>query len=188
MFYIFKADVCMFCVVHDCVVHVLSADNARASSIYRTCSRNAIYVLTITRARVWVTEPVAKIPTYILTVKNTIFTPKPLRLWGIVITSNDRQFYPLAIKTVGYSDHQRQAVGRVRNSVLNKKLADEFSLFFTETTYVPGQFIPYIFLGAPSHKLQFPRLPPKKLVGPITYEPLVGLHSNLVWLFSRYFC
>ena len=30
----------------------------------------------------------------------------------------------------------------------------------------------------------FPRWPPKKLVGTITYEPLVGLHSNLVWLFS----
>ena len=26
---------------------------------------------------------------------------------------------------------------------------------------------------------------PKKLVGTITYEPLVGLLSNLVWLFSR---
>ena len=88
----------------------------------------------------------------------------------------------LAIKAVGYGDHQRRAVGRVRNS------ADEFSLFFTETTYVPEQFIPYIFFGAPSHKRQFPRLPPKKLVGSITYEPLLGLHSNLVWLFSRYFC
>ena len=87
MFYIFKADVCMFC-----VVHVLSSDNARASSIYRTCSRNAIYVLTITRARVRVTELVAEMPTYIFTVKNTIFTPKPLRLWSIVITSNNRQF------------------------------------------------------------------------------------------------
>ena len=30
----------------------------------------------------------------------------------------------------------------------------------------------------------FPRWPSKKLVGSITYEPLVGLHSNLVWLFS----
>ena len=28
--------------------------------------------------------------------------------------------------------------------------------------------------------------PPKKLVGTITYEPLAGLDSNLVW-FSRYF-
>ena len=27
----------------------------------------------------------------------------------------------------------------------------------------------------------FPRWPPKKLVGTITYELLVGLHSNLVW-------
>ena len=33
----------------------------------------------------------------------------------------------------------------------------------------------------------FQRWPPKKLVGTITYEPLVGLHSNLLWLFSRYF-
>ena len=31
------------------------------------------------------------------------------------------------------------------------------------------------------------RWPLKKLVGTITYEPLLGLHSNLVWLFSRYF-
>ena len=27
----------------------------------------------------------------------------------------------------------------------------------------------------------------KKLVGTITYEPLVGLHSSFVWLFSRNF-
>ena len=31
------------------------------------------------------------------------------------------------------------------------------------------------------------RSPPKKFVGTITYKPLVGLHSNLAWLFSRYF-
>ena len=31
------------------------------------------------------------------------------------------------------------------------------------------------------------RWPSKKLVGTITYEPLLGFHSNLVWLFSRYF-
>ena len=37
--------------------------------------------------------------------------------------------------------------------------------------------------AAPIYK----KKPPKKLVGSITYEPLVGLHSNLVWLFSRYF-
>ena len=55
-------------------------------------------------------------------------------------------FYPSAIKTVGYSDHQRRAVGRaVRNSALTKKVTDEFSLFFTDMAYVPGQFIPYIF-------------------------------------------
>ena len=53
-------------------------------------------------------------------------------------------FYPLAIKALGYSDHQRRAV---RNSALTKKLADEVCLFFTDMTYVPGQFIPYIFLA-----------------------------------------
>ena len=31
------------------------------------------------------------------------------------------------------------------------------------------------------------RWPPKNLVGTITYELLLGLHSNLVWLFSGYF-
>ena len=49
---------------------------------------------------------------------------------------------------MGYSDHQRRAVKRaVRNSALTKKLTNEFCLFFTGMTYVPGQFIPYIFLG-----------------------------------------
>ena len=82
----------------------------------------------------------------------------------------------------------RRAGGRtVRNSALTQKLLTvEFFLFYIDMTYVPGQFIPYIFF-APSHKRPFPRWPPKKLVGTITYEPLVGLHSNLVWLFSRYF-
>ena len=61
-------------------------------------------------------------------------------------------------------------------------LPDEFCLFFTDMTYVPGQFIPYIFL-APSHKRPFSKMAAKKLVGTITYEPLVGLHSNLVWVF-----
>ena len=60
-------------------------------------------------------------------------------------------FYPSAIKAVGYSDHQRRADGlaggrsggrAVRNSALTKKLTDEFCLFFTDMTYVPGQFIP----------------------------------------------
>ena len=31
------------------------------------------------------------------------------------------------------------------------------------------------------------RWPPKTLVGTITYEPLLGLYSNLALLFSRYF-
>ena len=52
-------------------------------------------------------------------------------------------FYPSAIWAVGYSDHQRRAV---RNSAPTKKLTDEFCLFFTDMTYVPGKLIPYIFL------------------------------------------
>ena len=100
-------------------------------------------------------------------------------------------FYPSAIKAVGYSDHQRRggrSVGRaVRNSALTKKLTDEFCLFFTDMTYVPGQFIPYIFFWHQVISGHFKRWPPKKLVSTITYEPLVGWHSNLVWLFSRYF-
>ena len=57
-------------------------------------------------------------------------------------------FYPSAIKAVGYSDHQSRAGGRaVRNSAITKKLTDEFCLFFTGMTYVPGQLIPYIFFG-----------------------------------------
>ena len=76
--------------------------------------------------------------------------------------------YPSAIKAVGYSDHRRRAGplrlwdivitrggrmgplrlwGIVRNSVLTKKVTDEFCLFFTDMTYVPGQFVPYIFFG-----------------------------------------
>ena len=92
-----------------------------------------------------------------------VFAPQPLRLWCIVITRG------------------RQAV---RNSALTKKLTDEFCFFFTDMTYryVPGQFIPYIFFCG-----HFPRWPSKKLVGTITYESLFGLHSNLVWLFYRYF-
>ena len=48
----------------------------------------------------------------------------PLRLWGIVITRGGRA---------------------VRNSAFTKKFTDEFCLFFTDMTYVSGQFIPYIF-------------------------------------------
>ena len=36
-------------------------------------------------------------------------------------------------------------------------LTDQFCLFFTDMTYVPGQFIPYIFL-APSHKWPFSKM------------------------------
>ena len=67
-------------------------------------------------------------------------------------------FYPSAIKAVGYSDHQRRASDRtVRNLALTKKLTDEFCLFFTDMTYVPGQFIPYTFF-APSHKPPFSKM------------------------------
>ena len=62
--------------------------------------------------------------------------PQPLRLWGIVITRGGRA---------------------VRNSALTKKLLDEFCLFFTDMTYVPGPFIPYIFL-APKHKQPFSKM------------------------------
>ena len=105
-------------------------------------------------------------------------------------------FYPSAIKAVGCSDHQRRAGGlaggrsgglAVRNSALTRKLTDEFCLFFTNMTYVPGQFILYIFGGHQAISGHFPRWPPRKLVCTMTNEPLAELHSNLVWLFSRYF-
>ena len=92
-----------------------------------------------------------------------VFTPQPLRLWGIVITRGGRA-----------------GVRAFRNSALTEKLTDEFCLFFTHMTYVPGQFIPYIFFCHQAKSGHFPRCPPKKLVGTITYEPSVGLHSNLV--------
>ena len=90
-------------------------------------------------------------------------------------------FYPSAIKAVGYSDHQRRAVGRsagwrtVRNSALIKKLTE---------WPMGNNYLSHIFFLAPTHKRLFPKWPPKKLVGTITYEPLVGLHSNLELLFS----
>ena len=55
--------------------------------------------------------------------------------------------------------------GRMRNLVLTKKLTDEFCLFFTDMTYVPGQFFPYILGAISGH---FPRWPFKKLVGTIS--------------------
>ena len=83
-------------------------------------------------------------------------------------------FYPSTIKAVGYSDHQRRAVGRaggrargraVRNSAVTKKLTDNFFLFFIDMTYVPGQFIPlYIYL-APSHKRLFFKMAALKACG-----------------------
>ena len=57
-----------------------------------------------------------------------IFTPQPLRVWGIVITRGGR--------SGGQSGGQA-----VRNSAVAKKLLDEFCLFFTDMTYVPGQFM-----------------------------------------------
>ena len=78
---------------------------------------------------------------------------------------------------VGYSDHQRRAVRRaVRNSALTKIymvvviLTDEFCLFFTYMTYVPGQFIPYIFFWHQAISDHFPRWPPKKLGGWIAFK------------------
>ena len=99
---------------------------------------------------------------------------KGLAVMQIYIPVVKNDFYPSAIEAVGYSDHQRRAGG-------------EFSLFFTGMTYVPGQFNPYIFFWHQAISSHFPRWPPKKLVGTITYEPLVGLCSNLIWLFSWYF-
>ena len=75
-----------------------------------------------------------------------VFTPQPLRLWGIVITRGGRS--------------EIQAIHLI---------------------YIYFLF----FLRGGGHQAisgHFPRWPP--LVGTITYEPLVGLHSNLVWLFS----
>ena len=97
-------------------------------------------------------------------------------------------FYPSAIKAVGYSDHRRRAVGRaVRNSAVTKKLLDEFCLFFTDMTLGLCNLSHIYFFLHQAISGHFLRWPPKKLVGTITYEPLVGLRSNLVWLFSRYF-
>ena len=83
-------------------------------------------------------------------------------------------YYPSAIKVVGYSDHQRRAVGRaVRNSALTKKLTDEFCLFFTDMTYLCAWAIhPIYFFWYQAISGHFPRWPPKKLVGTITYDPL----------------
>ena len=53
-------------------------------------------------------------------------------------------FYPSAIKDGP----------AVTNSALTEKLTHEFCLLFTDMTYVPGQYIPYIFF-APSHKRPF---------------------------------
>ena len=55
-----------------------------------------------------------------------------------------------------------------RTSALNKKLTDEFCLFFTDMTFwheaISGHFS---------------RWPPKKLVATITYEPLVQIWHDL---------
>ena len=83
-----------------------------------------------------------------------IFIPQPLRLWGIVITRGRREggrvdFTPQPLRLWGIViTRGGQTVGRaVRNSALTKKLTYEFCLFFTDMTYVPGQFIRYIFFG-----------------------------------------
>ena len=83
---------------------------------------------------------------------------KGLRLWGrpIVITRGGRS---------------------VRNSALTKKLTDEF---FLQTSLMCLGNLSHIFFWHQAISGHFPRWPPEKLVGTITYEPLVGLHSNLV--------
>ena len=69
-----------------------------------------------------------------------LYTHQPLSLWGIVVTRGGRA---------------------VRNSALTQKLPVDFFLFYIDKkinmTYVPGQFIPYIFL-APSHKRPFSKM------------------------------
>ena len=37
------------------------------------------------------------------------------------------------------------AAAKIDMDVVGVVLTDEFRLFFTDMTYVPGQFIPYIF-------------------------------------------
>ena len=75
---------------------------------------------------------------------------------------------------------------RILNLALTKMLTDRFRLLLTYIymTYVTRQFFPCIFFWPRAKNLHFPRWPPKKLVGMITYEPLVGLLSNSVGLFS----
>ena len=52
-------------------------------------------------------------------------------------------------------------------------------------TNVTGLFFRYFFWRHRAINGHIPRWPPKKLVGMITYEPLVGLHLNLVELFTN---
>ena len=47
--------------------------------------------------------------------------------------------------------------------------ADEFRLFFTAMTCVPGQFFPYIFWRHQAINSHFPRWLPTKLMGMISY-------------------
>ena len=67
-------------------------------------------------------------------------------LWGIVSTTGGRSggraegLWGIVILRGG-----RAVGGAVRNSAITKKLTDEFCLFFTDMTYVPGQFNPIIF-------------------------------------------
>ena len=55
--------------------------------------------------------------------------------------------------------------GSIRNLAFNKEVTDELCLFFTEMTYVPGHFFPYIFWGALSHKRLFSKMAAKKGCG-----------------------
>ena len=47
-----------------------------------------------------------------------------------------------------------------------------------DVTFVPEKLFPYVFEGHRAINDHFPRWPPKKLVGAISYEQLVGSHSN----------
>ena len=67
----------------------------------------------------------------------SLFTPQPLRLWGIVITEVVLQ--------------------AVRNSARTKKLTDEFCIFFGHDL-CPWAINPINLFMAPSHQLPFSKM------------------------------
>ena len=96
--------------------------------------------------------------------------------------------YPSAIKAVGYnSDHQRRAVwggggeaggragGQSGIQLLLKSSLINF-VYFYRHDLCAWAIHPIKFLGHQAISGHFPRWPPKKFMGAITYEPLVGLH------------